>query len=241
MLLLLKIKAQQTVAEQQLEALSEVLEDELEDDTYLQQLVYLQRHPLNVNTASVEDLQVLKLLTPLQVHSLLAYRKVLGPFIDLHELQAVPHWDVATISKVLPFLAVQTTGATDIKTLLQGGEHVLLARHSRILQQQKGYDKSLANRYAGSADKVLLRYKYQYKNALQFGVVAEKDAGERALKTFQNPFDFQSAHFYMRNRGMVKALAVGDFTINLGQGLVQWQALAFKKAARQPASFGNRL
>jgi hypothetical protein len=30
--------------------------------------------------------------------------------------------------------------------------------------------------------------------------------------------------------GRIKALAIGDFTVNLGQGLIQWQSLAFKKS-----------
>ncbi len=65
-LLLQTVMAQQT-EEQQLEDLGEMLEEEGEDDTYLQQLAYLQRHQLHINTATAEDLQLLKLLTPLQV------------------------------------------------------------------------------------------------------------------------------------------------------------------------------
>ena len=33
----------------------------------------------------------------------------------------------------------------------------------------------------------------------------------------------------MRNAGIIKSLAVGDFTVNMGQGLTQWMSLAFKK------------
>ena len=31
--------------------------------------------------------------------------------------------------------------------------------------------------------------------------------------------------------GMIKSLALGDFTVNFGQGLTQWQSLAFKKSS----------
>lgn len=88
-------KAQETTqaVEQQLEALGEVLEGEIEDDTHLQQLAYLRRHPLNLNTADREDWQILRMLTQLQVQSLLQYRSLLGPLIDIYELQSVPHWD----------------------------------------------------------------------------------------------------------------------------------------------------
>lgn len=226
-----KAQAQTTGTEQQLEALTEVMQEDLEDDTYLQQLAYFQRHPININTVMAEDLQLFKILTPLQIQSLLAYRKLLGPFIDLHELQAVPYWDVTTIQKMLPFVSIKGAFIKSWRAQLKEGEHLLLARHSRILQQQKGYQQSLENGYAGSRDKMLLRYKYQFNNLLQYGAVAEKDAGERFLKTFKIPFDFTSFHFFVRNRGGLKALAIGDFTINMGQGLVQWQALAFKKSS----------
>ena len=94
-----------------------------------------------------------------------------------------------------------------------------------------GYDTNRDNHYAGSRNKILLRYKYQYKTELQYGIVAEKDAGEGGLKTFQNPFDFTSFHFFKRSNGLLKSLAVGDYTVNLGQGLIHWQALAFGKSS----------
>ncbi len=35
----------------------------------------------------------------------------------------------------------------------------------------------------------------------------------------------------MRNLGVIKALAIGDFAVNMGQGLTEWQSLAFNKGA----------
>ena len=34
----------------------------------------------------------------------------------------------------------------------------------------------------------------------------------------------------MRNAGNIKALALGDFSVSMGQGLVHWQGMAFKKS-----------
>jgi len=62
--------------------------------------------------------------------------------------------------------------------------------------------------------------------------LAEKDAGEQFFKGKQKlGFDFYSAHIFLQNFGNIKSLALGDFTVNLGQGLIQWQSLAFKKSA----------
>ncbi|MBC7421832.1 MAG: hypothetical protein H7334_00085 [Ferruginibacter sp.] len=67
---------------------------------------------------------------------------------------------------------------------------------------------------------------------LQYGVSGEKDAGEQCFKGAQKQgFDFYSAHLFIRNMGFIKSLALGDFTVNMGQGLTQWQSLAFKKGS----------
>jgi hypothetical protein len=65
---------------------------------------------------------------------------------------------------------------------------------------------------------------------LQFGITGDKDAGEQLLKGNKG-FDFYSFHLFARKMGSVKRLALGDFTVNLGQGLIHWQSLAFKKSA----------
>ncbi|MEO7394811.1 MAG: hypothetical protein ABIU11_07680, partial [Chitinophagaceae bacterium] len=70
------------------------------------------------------------------------------------------------------------------------------------------------------------------KNLLQFGVTGDKDAGEQFFKGAQKKgFDFYSFHFFARKIGIIQSLAIGDFSVSMGQGLIQWQGLAFKKSA----------
>jgi hypothetical protein len=86
-------------------------------------------------------------------------------------------------------------------------------------------------KYLGSPPKLFFRYRYQDKNLLQYGIVGDKDAGEQFFKGAQKyGFDFYSFHFFARKMGAVQALALGDFTVNMGQGLIQWQSLAFRKS-----------
>jgi hypothetical protein len=220
--------------EQQIENLTELLEDEIEDDQFLQQLQYFIDHPLNLNSATADDLRTLRVITDLQIDNFFYYKKLFGSLINIYELQAVPTWDVTTIRKLLPFVTVRNeiNGKDAIRSRTKNGDHILLLRNSRILEQQKGFDKTLPNHYLGSKDRLLLRYKYVYKNLLQYGITGDKDAGEQFLKGAQSKgFDFYSAHFFARQLGKIKSLAIGDFTVNLGQGLVQWQSLAFKKSA----------
>jgi Helix-hairpin-helix motif len=223
--------------EQQVENLTENNEDtETEDDSYLQQMEQYIKNPLNLNYADETALKELKVLSPLQISSLMAYRNLLGRFISIYELQAVPGWDIETIQKIRLYITVAEAAdiAASIAERLSGGGHSLLLRGVQVLEQSKGYllDSSTAtNFYPGSPQKIFIRYRYNYKNLLQYGLVAEKDAGEQFFKGAQpQGFDFYSAHFFVRNIGVVKALALGDFTVNMGQGLTQWQSLAFKKS-----------
>ena len=220
--------------EQQIENLAELLEDDIEDDQFLQQLQQFLEHPLNLNAATADDMRLLRVLTDLQIASLLQYRKLFGELIDIYELQAIPTWNVDLIRRLLPFITVaeKIDAKEELLNRTKGGDHSILIRHRRILEKQKGYDKTLSTHYLGSKDHLLLRYKYVYKNLLQFGLTADKDAGEQFFKGAQSKgFDFYSAHFFARQLGAVKALALGDFSVNMGQGLIQWGSLAFKKSA----------
>ena len=222
--------------EQQLENATENNEDtETEDDAYLQQLVHFIKNPLNLNTAGEEELKQLQLLTALQIENCISYRNLLGNFISIYELQAIPGWSITLIEKIQPYITIQNAAGmfTVVKNRFRGGEHTVLARVAQTLEKSGGYAFSnTRNYYSGSPLKLLMRYKYQFKNLLQYGVLAEKDAGEQFFKGRQKlGFDFYSAHFFIRNTGIIKALALGDFTVNLGQGLTQWQNLAFKKGA----------
>jgi len=87
----------------------------------------------------------------------------------------------------------------------------------------------LANQlYLGSPYKIYARYRFRYRQNISFGVTAEKDEGEQFFKGTQaDGFDFYSAHLFLRNVGPVKALALGDYTAQFGQGLVFWSGLAF--------------
>ncbi|HEY0677755.1 MAG TPA: hypothetical protein VGD17_05695, partial [Chitinophagaceae bacterium] len=84
---------------------------------------------------------------------------------------------------------------------------------------------------------LLIRYRYNYKDRVQAGVLADKDAGEPLFRhKQQSGFDFYSYHLFIRRAGIVYSLAIGDFTVNMGQGLIQWQSLSFRKGSELTTS-----
>ncbi|MFI5130969.1 MAG: ComEA family DNA-binding protein [Chitinophagales bacterium] len=221
--------------EQQLENLVDADQVETEDDSYLLQLEQFRKNPINLNTADEMELGELRIVTDLQIQNLLSYRKLFGKLIDIYELQAVPSWDLITIRKLLPFItvAVPVSIKEEAGHRLRKGDHTVLLRGSQTLEQSKGFDKSATGtKYLGSPQRIFFRYRYNYKNLLQFGIVADKDAGEQFFKGAQKKgFDFYSFHLFAGRIGSIQAIALGDFTVNMGQGLIQWQSLAVKKSS----------
>ncbi|MDB5253262.1 MAG: hypothetical protein JWP27_2431, partial [Flaviaesturariibacter sp.] len=108
-------------AEQQLERLAERPGNGAAAEDYLDDLRRLHRRPLAINSASAEDWQVFRVLTALQIQSLMRYREALGDLVSVYELQAVPGWDVATVRQLLPYL-VLTDGASALRRRLRAGD-----------------------------------------------------------------------------------------------------------------------
>ncbi len=224
--------------EQQLEAVTESNDDnETEDDSFLQEMQQFLKEPVNLNTADATLLKELVILSPMQIQNIISYRNFFGKFIDIYELQAVPGWNIRTIQRLRPYITVSVNVRilNSISDRLNNGSKTLLIRGTQVLEQSKGYKSAASttnNFYPGSPQRLFVRYKYQYKNLLQYGVTTEKDAGEQFFKGAQQQgFDFYSAHLFARNIGIIKSFALGDFTVNMGQGLTQWQSLAFKKSS----------
>jgi hypothetical protein len=223
-----------STTQEQLENVTDAQQSEINDDSYLQQLEHFKRHPLNLNVADANELKELIFLNDLQIDNLISYRNLLGKLISIYELQSIPAWDIATIKKIFPYVTVSNavSVAEDFKTRLKSGDQSLLFRYSEILEKSKGFDNTPGTKYLGGRAKLFFRYRYQYKNLFQFGIAGDKDAGEQFFKGAQKyGFDFYSFHLFARKIGKIQAIALGDFTVNMGQGLIQWQSLAFSKSA----------
>ncbi len=238
-------RAQSTTTEPTLSSMEQMAERNPSESTDNQALDdYLSHclaHPFDINTIDKESLLSLMLLTDLQIESFLHYRLVMGSLVSLYELQAIPHWDVQTIKKIVPFIRLGNPIfiADGLAALFQKGQHSLQISAYQMLERSIGFrwDTAVSNRYLGSPLSTSFRYKYQYNRRLQFGWLGQKDAGETFFDSKHKwGYDFYSAHFFVRQLGWIQSLAIGDYTINMAQGLIQWQSLAFKKGGNVLAS-----
>jgi hypothetical protein len=215
--------------ENRLENLAAQAEDLRAEDWIMPvQWEHYTRHPLNLNSAGEDELNALGMLTPLQVHHLLEYRRLLGNLISVYELQAVPGWDIPSIRKLLPYISVSVPVnlREDWLPAFRSAEKFLVLRWSRKLEQSAD-----PGEYFGDANHLLMQLRAGYKNVLHYGFTAEKDAGEPLRGGPAKGFDFYSFHVFTRGIGRIKALALGDFSVNMGQGLIQWHSMGFGKSA----------
>ena len=224
-----------------IELLAEENDEIANNDTYFEQLTDLYESKIQINKSDDEDLLRLSemgLISESQVNSLLDYRENVGEIINKYELQAIPGWDLNTIKKALPFLKVSGDLAdfnVPFKKLILEGKNELFLRYQRVLEDQAGYLPVTgypdSTKYAGSRDKLYMRFRHKYGSKISFGFTAEKDPGEEFFRGSQKQgFDFYSAHFFMRDVGPFKSIALGDYHIKLGQGLIGWTNLGFGKS-----------
>lgn len=200
-----------------------------EDDHDWQEKDFFRRTRLNLNELTEEQLRVTGLLTEEQISQFFLYRKWLGPFIDIYELQAVPGWDVETIRRLLPFLhtSIRPRARLNPNDLLTSGTHSLLIRAGFT-----GTDSVTSSKFEGTGLRLFVRYQFRCRNRIRWGWVGEKDAGESLFsQSNRRGFDFNSFHFVYKGVRSLEGLFLGDYSVNFGQGLIQWQSLSLGKSS----------
>jgi len=233
--------------------LTEVMQENLEmqseasgadDEDYselFENLVYFKNHRLNMNAAGKEDLQELGLLNPIQINALLEHIHINGPLLSVYELQSIDHFDIQTIRALLPYVRVtirEPNTRWNLKELIKNTSQQFELRYARILETQKAYtpiDAGSSNsdsRFIGSPDQILASYRLSISNITSIGFSGRKDPGERfSISQAGKGFDFYSMHLFIHTKGIIKALALGDYAMSFGQGLVAWSGLALSKTA----------
>jgi len=230
------------IIEQRIEELSSRTDMEFDFSELYDHFIYLYEHPININYADEEELQSLLFLNDNQIADIIIERRKRGGFKTLYELKDLETFYVDLILTIKPFVTldkIEKAEPLHFKNMLKYGKNQVLIRYGRVLEEQEGYapidDSTLAakpnSRYLGNKNKLYFRYKYKYRDIVSFGILGDKDAGEEFFSGNNAAgFDFYSAHFFIKNQGKLKALALGDYHVEFGQGLTMWSGMAFGKS-----------
>ncbi|MBX2844873.1 MAG: general secretion pathway protein GspK, partial [Saprospiraceae bacterium] len=209
-------------------------EGQLEDESLIDDFSTLVTQPIPINDTLANWSPLLSngLLTPYQQEQLVGYLREFGPLLSKTELLAVPGLPEGEARRLFPYVTVRPVESAAVPFInqLSKGRNSLLLRYQSILETQKGYalPDSVTNRYLGDRAKVYFRYRHQYGQRLSYGLVADKDPGE-SLFNGKAGFDFYSAHFFTAQPEKGGKLAVGDYELKIGQGLLHWNGFSLGK------------
>lgn len=230
------------VIENIIESIAAGTEEELDYSEITADLEYYFENPLNINTATIEELEKLIMLNDFQIKNLIHYIRRYGEIKTVYELKYIEGFSYTTIIQMLPFIAIDgqnTSKKWSVKKGLKYGNHQVFVRTTTLIQDAVGYEdvsdsirsSNLEKYYPGNKHRLYSRYKFNYKNKLLWGLTAEKDPGEQFFQGEQKyGFDFYSAHLQIKDIGPIKNLVLGDFQGQFGQGLVMWSYLSNSKS-----------
>lgn len=204
--------------------LAEEVDDDVQRYDWLDELEDLHRQPLDINTATRDDLLRLHFLSDEQVDSLLARRdRYSGGFRSLGELMTVRqlcYRDRAWMSQLVQFshLPLKHTENLAGESLVHaknnspekdadkwyGGQHEVIGTMDIPLYRRAGfYDYSAADyaskMFLGQNFAHTLRYRYNWRQCVRYGATVQQDLGERFASYGSRPWDYESAYFYFKS------------------------------------------
>ncbi len=147
-------------------------------------LAQLLSNPVDLNSVTKEQLLSLLVITEDQINSFFLYRDQNGPLFSVYELQSIPGWDRATFDKIIPFVTVydlqSKLNSSIFRRISDEKNNYLVLRVERGIESKRGYQSGIdsSQHYAGSPEKLYMRYRVARSNDFSIGFTAEKDPGE---------------------------------------------------------------
>jgi len=197
---------------------------ELQEELFRQEI-----HPVNLNTATADDLRKIPGFDEKRIRAILEYQKNYGEILSFYELCSIPGFDSAYIHSLIPYFSIEPVSGTPsmtLKNLLSKGRHEIFLRYGQTFPKSKGYlihdtaSGPVGQEYPGNPHRYYFRYTYSYYDRLQIGIAGEKDPGEQFFLGAQTTgMDYYSGFISLTNTGFLKNLTLGNFRAGFGQGL----------------------
>ena len=201
-----------------------VVNDENDSYSYenvMEELAELKSNPIPINSATKEQLESIPFLSSELVENILYYLYKYGPMISEKELMMVENMDRQTMRFLLPLITFQTIdkekNTISLKNIGKYGKHELSVRMDVPFYTKEGY----RDKYLGDKLYHQFRYSFRYGNHIYMGITAEKDAGECFFQgNNKKGYDYYSPYLLIQNIGKINSLAIGNYRLNYGYGLV---------------------
>ena len=218
----------------------------------MEDLAELKEHPININTATKEQLERFPFLSDRLVENILYYIYKHGPMLTEKELMMVKDMDIRIARLLKLFITFQQPdkepSKPDLKNIFKYGKHELSTRVDIPFYTRAGYQPYTSayiqenpnKRYLGKSFYHNVRYQFHYSDKVYVGLTAEKDAGEQFfVDKNRKGYDYYSPYIYLRNIGKLKTLALGNYRLSYGYGLVMNTDFGMGKTATL-STLGNK-
>jgi hypothetical protein len=196
-----------------------------ENSTAAEETTQLEDDPLNLNTASAEELHRIPAVSNL-VASRIIDRRTRERFTSVNELLEVEGITPELLSFIRRFVRI---GRMKEESNISAS---FLSRTSTAIEDRQGF---INGAYPGSPEKVFNRFHLSLGNEpsplssaiskMEVGVLTEKDPGERSLANFSTYF----AGFSIPS--LSTHVLIGDYQIEAAEGLIFCGASAFGKGS----------
>jgi hypothetical protein len=191
----------------------------------LEQLQSLRRRPIDLNRVTLQKLQSLPILSPVQARNIIHERSQNGLFRSWSDFQKRMDLDNDQSIHLSPYFTVSHRKPVK-KTFFR-----LRWRHLRRLQKTSGYESGT---YLGSPWKGVQRASFSCGQVLRGGLLMEKDQGEPRWN------DHLVGYMECKYLPCHTRLLVGNFRVEVGQGLVLWGPYGLSKGADPVAPVKKR-
>lgn len=199
------------------EQLLENILSEGEESSIADRILWLQEHPLDLNTAGKSELETIPGISSFEAGAIVDFRRAVKKLTRIDQVELIPGMSADLLERIRPFVFVSGAQERTPAPVVR-----VRSRAVRDLQPRRGF---MDNSFSGSSLKSYTRMGVESGQMLKAGILFEKDPGEKPSNGFTSGFVAASGIL-----GQSRIL-VGDYLMETGQGLVFWRASAFGKGS----------
>ena len=210
------------VVDELTEGLSGEMDTGQEGEELVSHLQRLQKHPVNINSASRAQLQSMQILTPFQIESILSRVESSGAILSFAELSLLYGFDENTVQKLRPYIEL---GPAERKRrgFLKDQSTSIYARYQRS--------------FGPDAESHLVRTRFSYLDKVEASMVYK---GNSTASSSASLSTFSVSYSALRlGREAQARIVAGDFYARFGQGLASWNGFSFSMAAESSGFVKN--
>lgn len=174
--------------------------------------------PLDLRTASLEELMSIPLMSEYRAYQLIRYRQdQRNPLEEYSDLKLIDSWDEDFAVYLYPLVRLvnKAESKSKLSELLNQGQ----TRASLLFTRPWRSDESTKT-YVGTPERLDLRYLWHSAGQLSFSIGASKDNYEPWQYGKHRGFDSYHGHIALSRQGIIKQFILGQYRAYWAEGLI---------------------